>query len=296
MYGAIEAGGTKFICAVAENADQLLAKTSFPTTTPEETMAQAVDFFSAQAQSLGEISAIGVGSFGPVNICKTSRRYGYIASAPKPGWPGFDLVGYLEKSLPAKITIDTDVNCALLGEHLFGAGRGLEDFVYVTIGTGVGGGVLVNGSLAHGFSHPELGHMLVPKHPDDQFSGVCPFHGDQCLEGLASGPAIAARWGENAQDLPPDHRAWDFQEYYLAVMCTNILLTSAPRAIVLGGGVMKQGHLFPRIRRRTESLLKGYIDFDELDMSIEKLIVPVELAGDAGVAGAIVLAQQATSA
>jgi len=265
---------------------------AIPTTTPEETMAKVGAFFTKHQKKSSPLTAVGIGSFGPINLSLQSRDYGKISATPKKGWAGFDIAGHVKQITGADIALNTDVNCALLAEARYGAGRGYQDFIYVTVGTGIGGGIMSDGKLLQGFSHPELGHMLAPKHPDDtDFNGACSFHNDQCIEGLACGPAIEKRWGIKANDMPLDHPAWGLQAHYLAVLCMNLFLLSTPRRIVMGGGVMQQMHLFPMIHEKLSELLAGYIDFDANDMNPQNLVVPAKLGNNAGVCGCMLLAQ-----
>ncbi len=296
LYGGIEAGGTKFVCAVGTGPDDLRAEVRFPTTTPQETIRQALDFFREQQAYLGEtLRAVGIASFGPVDLHPDSPTFGYITSTPKPGWQNVDLAGEIRRSLNVPVGFDTDVNGAALAEGLWGAAQGLDTFIYITVGTGIGGGGMVGGRLIHGMLHPEMGHIRIPHDwQADPFAGTCPYHGD-CLEGLACGPAIEARWGARPEDLPPDHPAWALEAHYLALALANFICTLSPQRIILGGGVMRQHHLFPRIRAKVPKLLNGYIRtrpiLDEEEM--RAYIVPPALGARAGVLGAIALARQA---
>jgi fructokinase len=291
LLGGIEAGGSKFVCAIGTPDGELTDEVRFPTTTPAETLSRAVAFFERQKK----VDALGVGSFGPVDLNTRSRFFGFVTATPKPGWSGTDVVGLLRQALGVPIVFDTDVNAAALGEHRWGAARGLNDFVYVTVGTGIGGGVVAGGQAVHGLVHPEIGHMLVPHDPEhDPFEGSCPFHGD-CLEGLASGPAIAKRWGQPAIELPSDHPAWELEAEYLAAMVVNLTLVLSPRRILLGGGVMERRELFPAIRSRVQERLRGYIDATELGDGIDAYLMAPELGNRAGILGALALGAQAQS-
>ena len=213
LFGAIEAGGTKFVCAVGTGPDDLRAQARFPTTTPKETLGKCIEFFRSQPK----IEALGVGCFGPIELRRGARRYGHVTTTPKVGWGNADIVGPLREALGVPVGFDTDVTGAVLGEARWGAARGLEAAVYVTVGTGIGGGALVGGQLVHGLVHPEMGHLLVPREADDTaFAGDCPFHGARCWEGLASGPALERRWGQRAETLPAKHAAWDLEARYIA--------------------------------------------------------------------------------
>ena len=292
LYGAIEAGGTKFVCAVGSGPDDLRAETRIPTTTPEETIGRAIAFLSEQRESHGRLAAVGIASFGPVDLDPRSPTWGRVTTTPKPGWAQTDLAGPVAAALGAPVAFDTDVNGAALGEGRWGAARGLDTFVYVTVGTGIGGGGMAGGRLLHGLVHPEIGHMLLPRDPvADPFEGCCPFHGD-CLEGLASGPAIAARWGRPAAELPFDHPAWALEAEYLALACVNLTLTLSPECIILGGGVMHQRHLFASIRRRFQERLAGYLRSPAIVEDVDSYIVPPGLGDRAGMLGALALARE----
>jgi fructokinase len=290
LFGGIEAGGTKFICGIGTGPDDLTL-TSFPTTSPRETVGQALRFFRETAGQ--GLPAIGIGSFGPIDCHPGSERYGYITNTPKPGWRNFDFVGTVSRALAIPVVFDTDVNVAALAESRWGAAKDIDDFVYVTVGTGIGGGAVVNGRLVHGLMHPEMGHILVPHdQQDDPFPGNCPFHHD-CLEGLASGESIRKRWGQDPKELSPDHRAWPLEAHYLALALSTWICTLSPQRIVLGGGVMQRRFLFPMIHERLRDLLGGYMPMRLLNEDIEQYVVPPGLQGDSGVLGAITLAEQA---
>lgn len=290
LYGGLEAGGTKFVCAVGSGPNDIQDEVQFPTTTPEETIGRAIDFFRADE---GRLTAIGIASFGPVDPDPASPTCGFITTTPKPGWSDTDLAGAVRRALNVPVGFDTDVNGAALGEHRWGAAQGLDTFLYLTIGTGIGGGGMVGGKLMHGLIHPEMGHIRLPHDLDaDPFPGVCPFHGD-CLEGLASGPAIESRWDQSPETLSPDHPAWKLEAHYLALALVNYICTLSPQRIILGGGVMKERHLFPRIRAEVQDLLNGYVQAPEILDGIDHYIVPPALGGRAGVLGAIALAERA---
>ncbi len=290
LYGGIEAGGTKMVCAVGTGPGDIRAETRFPTTTPEETIAQAIHFFREQ-QTRQKLAAIGIASFGPVDPNPASPTFGYITSTPKPHWANVDFAGTIKRTLGVPVGFDTDVNGAALGEYRWGAAQGLRTFVYLTIGTGVGGGVLAEGRLLHGLLHPEIGHIRIPHDLQaDPFPGICPFHGD-CFEGLACGPAITARWQQPSGTLPPDHPAWQLEAHYLASALVSLVCTLSPQRIVLGGGVMLQDQLFPMVRREVQTLLNGYIQSPDIIENSESYIVPPGLGSEAGVLGAIALAQ-----
>ena len=284
MLGAIEAGGTKFVCGVG-TGPQDLTTIHIPTGPAEETTAAAIEFLRSQGGI--HLEAIGIASFGPVDLRRESPTYGYVTSTPKPGWQNFDLAGAVRRALGVPVGFDTDVNGAALGEARWGAARGLSDFVYLTVGTGIGGGALVAGRVLHGVMHPEMGHIRVPHDPEqDPFPGCCLYHGD-CLEGLACGPAMQQRWGLPARELPPDHPAWHLEARYLALGLANWTCSLSPQRFVLGGGVMSQFQLFPMIEQELAQLLNGYLQLPA------EYVVPAALGPRAGVLGAMVLAEEA---
>jgi fructokinase len=285
-YGGIEAGGTKWVCAIGDGPDSLHDTATFPTTSPAETLALAAEFFTGN----GGVTALGVGSFGPLDVAR-----GRITTTPKPGWAGADVVAPLERALGVRVAFDTDVNAAALGEQRWGAAIGLDTFCYITVGTGIGGGGMANGRLLHGLLHPEFGHMRVPHdRTRDPFDGVCPYHGD-CWEGLASGGAIRARWGRPAEELPGAEAVWQLQAEYLALGLVNVICTLSPQRIVIGGGVMKEAALLPLVRTKVRELLAGYIGAPELAEGLDGFIVAPALGDRAGVLGAIELARLAVS-
>lgn len=294
LYGGIEAGGTKFVCIIAGGPDDVRLETRFPTTTPEETMRRTVEFFREGCAKLGEnIVSLGVGSFGPVGLRKDKPDYGYVTSTPKPGWRNAPVAPVLEKELNIPVIFDTDVNTAALGESLWGAARGLKNAIYLTFGTGVGGGIISNGEPIRGLVHPEVGHILLPHDRlKDPFEGFCPYHGD-CLEGLTAGPAIEKRWKTRAENLPVDHPAWDLEAEYIAAALHAFICCYSPERIILGGGVMQQEQLFPLIRAKTLASLSGYVQAAEILEHIDTYIVPPLLGSRAGSLGAIALAMQA---
>lgn len=292
VYGGIEAGGTKFICAIGTGPDDIRAETRFPTSEPANALRQAIAFFK-EHQTTEPLAAVGVASFGPLDPDPRSPTFGYITTTPKPGWAHTNFVGPLREALGVPVGFDTDVNGAALGEHRWGAARGLDTFVYLTIGTGLGGGGMVNGKLIHGLVHPEMGHMLIPHNWDaDPYAGFCPYHGD-CWEGLAAGPALEGRWQTRAENLPPDHPAWELEAHYLALGLVNIICTLSPQRLILGGGVMDQRQLFPLIHNNVYTMLNGYIQSAQLLENMDQYIVPPGLGGRAGVLGAMALAQDA---
>lgn len=293
-FGGIEAGGTKFVCVVTDESQNIVAETRLPTTTPEETLGRVLQFFEQQNQSLpSPIVSMGVACFGPIDPEPSSPTYGYITSTPKPGWLNTPITKPLSEALHIPVAIDTDVNAAALGEAEWGAAVGLDYFLYFTIGTGIGGGGVVNGRPLHGLVHPEMGHIRIPHDLQrDPYPGHCPYHRD-CFEGLAAGPALKDRWGQPGDTLPPDHPGWVLEAHYIALAMQTVICTLSPKRIILGGGVMQQEHLFPMIRSETISLLNGYVQSPEILDNIDRYIVPPSLGGRAGVMGAIALAQQA---
>lgn len=291
LLGAIEAGGTKFVCAIGTSVHDL-SVVRIPTTTPEETLARCLEFFRAQPP----LRALGVGSFGPLELRAGASRYGFITSTPKPGWQDTDLVGPLGRALNVPVGLDTDVNAAVLGEARWGAAQGLTDAVYITIGTGIGGGALVGGRLAHGLLHPEMGHLLVPREPDDRdFGGVCPFHGADCWEGVASGPALERRVGRPAETLPEDHPVWNLEARYVASALATLVLVLSPERVILGGGVMHAKGLLERVQQRLLARLAGYVQVEALLRHVDSYVVRPGLGDRAGVLGALALAEDAAA-
>jgi fructokinase len=296
LVGGIEAGGTKFVCALGSGPHDLRAQVRIATTTPEETIGRVLEFFRSQRASVGAPAAVGIASFGPIDPNPRSPTFGHITATPKPGWSNTDLAGAVRRALGVPVGFDTDVNLAALGESRWGAGRGISDLVYITVGTGIGGGGLVGGALMHGLVHPEMGHMRIPHDlAADPYPGRCPFHGD-CLEGLASGPAISDRWKQPADALPADHPAWQLEANYLALALVNIICTLSPQRIVLGGGVMSHAQLFPLIRGNVQTLLNHYVQSPAITAQIDHYIVPPGLGDRSGVLGAIALAHEIAAA
>ncbi len=290
--GGVEAGGTKFVCAVGTPQGEVLAEERFPTTDPQSTLGRVIAFFETQQAALGAIDSLGIGSFGPIELRCDSPTFGYITATPKPGWSNTDVVGRLHSALDVPVAFDTDVNAAGLGEWQWGAARGLSNFVYLTVGTGIGGGGMINGALIHGLVHPEMGHVRIPHDRQrDPFAGCCPFHGD-CLEGLASGPALAERWGAPTESLAADHPAWELEAEYLALALVNFICTLSPERIVLGGGVMQQEGLYQRVREKVLECLNNYVRSPAIIDAIDDFIVPPALGNRAGVLGAIALGQR----
>jgi fructokinase len=289
-YGAVEAGGTKFVCAIGDESGALHAEARFATAEPESTLAQVAGFLRDHNRELGSLSAIGVASFGPLVLDPSSARYGCIDKTPKPHWSNFNIVGRLAQQFSCPIGFDTDVNAAALAEHRWGAGRNVANLVYITVGTGIGGGVLVDGAPLHGLMHPEIGHVQLRRHPlDANFGGVCPFHGD-CLEGLASGTAVRARTGTDLECLDAAHSQWQIEADYLGQLCAQLVLMLSPQMIIMGGGVLSQERLLPMIRERTQHWLAGYVNRQEILDRIAQYIVAPALGARAGVLGALNLA------
>jgi fructokinase len=292
VFGGIEAGGTKFVCGIGTGPDDLEIA-QFPTTSPHATVREVAAFFKERGG--GGLQAVGIGSFGPVNLDPASPHFGHITSTPKAGWQNYDLAGDIRKTLDVPVGFETDVNAAALGEARWGASRGLPDFIYMTVGTGIGGGAMVNGRILHGLVHAEMGHLRIPHDlARDKYPGACPYHGD-CLEGLACGPAMHARWGMRANDLPPSHPAWALEAHYLALGLMNLAVTLSPRRMLLGGGVMQQPHLFDLIRMEFAQLMNGYVRHPEILNNLSSYIMPPQLGSRAGVLGAVILAEQAAT-
>ncbi|MEK5444711.1 ROK family protein [Fredinandcohnia sp. FSL W7-1320] len=284
LIGGIEAGGTKFVCGIGNEHGEIIERVTFPTTTSEETMAKVFAFFRDK-----EVEAIGIGSFGPIDVDKASETYGYITQTPKVKWKNYNIVGELKKQFDVPIGFHTDVTAAALAESTWGAAKSVDSCLYMTVGTGIGVGAVINGQPFQGLTHPEMGHILVKRHPNDTFEGFCPYHGD-CLEGLAAGPALEKRWNKKGQELTDQPEVWDMEAYYLAQALMNYILVLSPKKIVVGGGVMKQEHLLPLVRKQVLELLNGYIAVPEITPeNIDDYIVLPGLGDNAGLAGAIAL-------
>ena len=282
LFGAIEAGGTMFVCAIGDENFNVVERVSIPTTTPSETIEQVFAFFDQFT-----VAAIGIGSFGPIDVNPKSSTYGYITTTPKHGWANYDLLGAVKNRYNVPTGFTTDVNTSVLGENKMGAATGLSNCLYLTIGTGIGGGAIVNGELLSGFGHPEMGHIMLRKHPKDIFAGGCPYHAD-CFEGLASGKSINERIGQRAETLPTDHVAWEFVAYYVAQALMNYSLILRPERIIIGGGVSKQTQLFANIKKELQRLMNDYVELPTLD----EYIVTPGLGDNAGIVGCFVLAKQ----
>ena len=283
--GALDVSGTRVVCAIGNERGTIWQRKVFPTRMPEETVADIMDFFQDQ-----RIDALGIGSFGPLNLDPKSCDYGTITTTPKPGWENYPLRRVMMEALDVPVGIDTNVDAAALAESCLGAGNGVNALVYYSIGTGIGGGVMVTGRLLHGLVHPEMGHMLMRPDPRDPApKGFCPYH-DGCLEGLASAVALEKRWGIAPDELPADHIGWDIEAEYLGQMCVNTILMLSPERIVLGGGVMRHRSLYERIRQLTVGKLNGYVAHRAVMEDIGRYIVPPTLGDDAVVCGGLLLA------
>ncbi|MCI1893789.1 MAG: ROK family protein [Lactobacillus sp.] len=287
IFGSIEAGGTKFVCATGTADGTVIAQTRIPTTTPEETIPQVIAFFNANP-----VSAIGIGTFGPADIDPDSSRYGYITSTPKPGWRDYDFLGTMQAAIDVPYAFTTDVNEAGYAEWKAGAGKGHKNVLYWTVGTGIGAGYIHDGKLLQGYSNPEMGHIFLQRDPSDTYQGRCPFHGNQCLEGLAAGPAVEERAGKKGTELKPDDPAWELEAGYLAQACLDAAMILSPDIIIFGGGIMHQEQLLPMIRKKFRDYVQGYIDTPPLD----DYIVRIGLNDEAGVMGGLLLAADAYAA
>lgn len=288
MRGAIEGGGTKFVVAVGTDSGQIVKKITLPTKTPKETMEQIRQFFLPFYRAK-KLKSIGVGSFGPLDLHSSSKTYGQILETPKLAWRKFNYLRYFKKHFSLPIYLDTDVNGAAYGERKWGAAKGLSTFLYITVGTGIGVGGFVRGQTVQGISHPEMGHIFIPLHPEDAFRGVCPTH-KNCLEGLASGPSMMKRWKiASLQKLPPSHKAWQLESYYLASAIANYILCFSPERVILGGGVMHQKGLIEKVRKEVVKRLAGYLTYPEIVKGINRYIVLPKLGDEAGIKGALVI-------
>lgn len=285
-YGALEAGGTKMVCAIGDEKGNILHRISIPTTTPAETMPKMIEFFRAYS-----ILALGIGCFGPIDLDKKSPTYGYITTTPKLAWQNFDIVGEFEKALHVPVGFDTDVNAAALGEATWGCTTDIENSIYITVGTGIGVGVIAGGKPYHGMLHPEGGHVLLTMHPNDPMEkGICPFH-DRCLEGLAAGPSLEKRWGAKGIELTDRPEVWELEAYYIGQAITDYIMILSPERIVLGGGVMHQPSLLPLVRQEVKRQIGGYIQGKGLD-DLDNYIVAPSLNDNQGILGAIKLAME----
>ena len=283
MLGAIEAGGTKFVCAVGDESGKIIERIQIPTTVPEETMVSVIQFFKKYP-----IRAIGIGSFGPIDVNSDSPTYGYITSTPKLAWKDYPFVQNIQEAFSVPVGFNTDVNAAALGEATFGAAKGLDSCLYMTIGTGIGAGAIVQGQLLQGLSHPEMGHILVRRYPNDFYKGKCPYHHD-CFEGLAAGPGIEERWGEKGNNLVDRAEVWDLEGFYIAQALMQYILILSPKKIILGGGVMNQRQVFSYVYKYLPELINNYVSLPDLS----DYIVSPGLGDHAGITGSLMLAYQA---
>lgn len=295
LFGGIESGGTKFVCIVGTDPNNLLKEERFPTTTPHETISRVNEFFQPYVKS-GELAAVGIASFGPLDLDPNSPTYGYITTTPKAGWYQTNLYGEIQQKLQVPLAFDTDVNAAAFGEQYWTSdGRSLDPFVYITVGTGIGVGVIMNGSPLHGLIHAEAGHIALPHDwQRDPFPGVCPYHGD-CLEGLASGYSMSQRWGRNSEDLPVTHPAWDLEAEYIAIAIADLIYAYSPQRIILGGGVSQHPGFHESTRRKVKKYLNGYIQSPMVAENIDAYILPPALGNRSGALGAIAMAIQLTT-
>lgn len=294
LVGAVEAGGSKIICLIASSPDDIRAQTEIPTRTPDETIQDVLNFFREHSTLHGPIQKLGLASFGPIDLNPVSKRWGYITDTPKPNWSNTNFAGALAEKLDIPVAFDTDVNGAALAEGLWGAAQGVSDYAYITVGTGIGGGIVSSGQIAHGAMHPEIGHIGIPHdEAQDPFAGSCPFHGN-CLEGLASGAAMAMRWKQSAHTIPNDHPAWPLEADYLSALAANLIFTLSLKRILFGGGVMKRTHLFKLIREKTKIRLGGYLSQRPYNGTLDDVIQPPGLGTQAGPLGALALALHKT--
>ena len=277
LFGAIEAGGTKMVCAVLDIYGNIAKEITIPTTTPDETVSKILEFFAPF-----KLSALGIGTFGPVDLDPDSETYGTILNSPKLQWKGFNYMKAF-KSLNIPIGIDTDVNASCMGETTFGASKGLSNVIYITIGTGIGVGVMSEGQLVHGMMHPEGGHILLKKSEDDKGECICPYH-DSCFEGLASGPSLLKRYGKPGNELINDEKVWELESEYIAQACVNYIMILQPERIIIGGGVMHQDLLFPLIRKKVTEKINKYVQSKELS-NMDEYIVPCSLNDRQGILG-----------
>lgn len=288
LYGGVETGGTWCVCAIGAGPDDIAREEQFPTGRPDETLERIAEFFRAGPTP----EAIGIGSFGPVDVDPSSSTWGYVTTTPKPGWRHVSVAPVLRDRLAVPVAFDHDVAAAALGEYRWGAGGQAHALSYLTVGTGIGAGLLIGGRPWHGLIHPEVGHIRVPHDRDrDPFPGACPMHGD-CWEGLASGGAMAARWGATPEELEDAHPGWALEADYLALGILNLTLVASPERVIVGGGVLEHGPLLGMVRERLPPLLAGYLEARELGPEIERYLVAPELGDRAGVLGAIALAQR----
>ena len=291
IYAGIEAGGSWFRCIIGSGPENILVQKHFPTVSPVETLERVAGFLREQMKSLS-IASLGLASFGPLDLNPRSEQYGHILQTPKSAWKGLDILGFFQKSLGLEVSLNTDVNAASLAEYKWGGAQGLANFIYLTVGTGIGGAIMIDGKFPDFELHPEIGHIRIPHdRKEDSYSGCCPFHGD-CWEGLASGEALKERWETAAELLPEEHPAWDLESSYLALGISNLILILSPQKIIAGGGVMKHGPLFKSVRRKVKLLLNDYLPSDSILTESESYIAGPKLGEQAGPLGALALAAQ----
>ena len=290
LFGGIESGGTKFVCSVGRNPDHIISKICFPTTNPTETIQKTIEFFAPYSMR-NELASVGIASFGPVDLNPDSETYGFITTTPKPGWQQVDLYGEIQKALKVPIAFDTDVNAAAFGEkYWIPENQPLDPLIYITVGTGIGVGVIINGSPLHGLIHAEAGHIAIPHDwKKDPFPGVCPFHGD-CLEGLASGISMNKRWGQRPETLSNSHPAWDLEAEYIALALVNLIYAYSPQKIILGGGVSQHPGFHQSVRHKVIKINNGYVNSIFISEKIDDYIFPPALGNRSGVLGAIAMA------
>lgn len=291
IFGAVELGGTKITAIAAKDLRTIIHKKVFPTLNPKETLLDLIEFFkSVLNRDDYEYQAIGVGSFGPLDLNPESRTFGYITSTPKQGWQFFNIKQEIESALQTKVYLETDVNASALGEFFLYPENRIQNLAYITIGTGIGAGIIINGKIVHGLVHPEFGHIRIPHdYRQDPFPGICPFHRD-CFEGLASGPALAERWHQPPDKIPMDHIAWELEAEYIAYAIANLICTISPEIIVLGGGVMQHSRLMKMVQSKTRCMLSGYIKSKSVEENISEYIVTPRLKEDSGILGALSMA------
>lgn len=292
QYIGIEGGGTKFVCVYGSGPNDLHERTIIKTSSPEATLKQVVNYIQTIQKKI-KVQAIGMAIFGPLDLDVNSATFGHITAAAKPGWKNCNVTGFLKQFFDMPIGFDTDVNGAAIGEYRWGAARNVSDFVYLTVGTGIGGGIMIDGKLQHGAMHPEMGHILIPQDPSrDSFAGVCNYH-KNCLESLASGTAMSTRWQvSSALDLPPHHPGWNLEAHYLGLAIANYILTFSPKRIIVGGGLMQQNHLLPKVRTEVLKCLNGYLQCEKIINNMDEYIVLPGLKENSGICGAIALAEQ----
>ncbi len=293
-YAGIELGGTKTVVGLVTANGELLGRVQIPTRNPSATLADASAALDELAAEHGDIAGLGIGAFGPVHVNPASPHYGHLGRTPKLAWADFDVLGYFAARYAVPVALDTDVGAAARGEAIWGAAQDASPAVYVTVGTGVGAGILVDGRPVHGLLHPEVGHIRVPRAPGDDYAGSCPHHGD-CIEGLVAGPSIIARWGSPLNELPDDHVAWAQISHYLGHLISNVILFVSPQRIVLGGGVLSNAALYPEVRGRVLELLNAYVSVPEIIEQLDELVVPPALGSDSGVLGAAAMAMAAAA-